>query len=363
MEKKLLKEINEIRSMMGLSLLTETIVDDIGKLFLNVLKKGETETIIIKGFVQPRTVKEIFETLIKGFDTLPAKEQKAVIKFMGTKEGKVFLTAYEAALAAYKKSPNFDKATFISYNKQAKLIKDELAKVTATVGSKSTSSASSSSGSISNKSQSTVKSQAEKEYEALIGKKKDFGELWNYLYDTQLKNVNVGSAERAKIKEMFEKKLSKVTDVSLMEQEIKDEFYKIALENEKNPKKINFNLSKKIGQLVDALPGTSKLTKGTVYVIIAGLFLGIFTFSDVIEKIKSMLSPGDTTKSLIQLIREMWQGGVEGATGELPIKPENPPNNTPNPPNNPPNPPNNPPNKEEKPSEPKQDDYRSDDSY
>jgi hypothetical protein len=129
MEKKLLKEINEIRSIMGLSLITETIVDDIGKLFLNILKKAETDTIIIKGLVQPKTVKEIFETLIKGFDTLPAKEQKAVIKFMGTKEGKAFLTAYEGALAAYKKSPNFDKLTYIAYNRQAKLIKDELVKL------------------------------------------------------------------------------------------------------------------------------------------------------------------------------------------------------------------------------------------
>lgn len=367
MEKKLLKEINEIRSMMGLSLLTETIVDDIGKLFLNVLKKAETETIIIKGFVQPRTVKEIFETMIKGFDTLPAKEQKAVIKFMGTKEGKVFLTAYEAALAAYKKSPKFDKATFISYNKQAKLIKDELVKVTATVGSKSTSSASSSSGSISNKAQSNINSELEKKLELALKQKATFENFW-VVYRQQLKASGVSWLRRPFVKNTLETVYKRSPEsLNKMADDLLGVFQQKLL-SKKLTKAETTTATKLITLMKTVMASIGAAGAVLLLVGVIGLVTGQVTLAEMIEFINSRITPKETAKELVKTVKDVVTGGIEGATETTPIvtppgggeKDSSGDSND-----------NSGSNKkekkssggEEKPSEPKQDDYRSDDSY
>jgi hypothetical protein len=346
MEKKLIQEINEIRSMMGLSLISEQGVvgalDDIAKKMVQVAGKTVDEEIAIG---VGKSVKKIkwgeLASHMRNYKNLTADNKKLVQDFLKSKAGKSWYANYKSEVSKLTNATQKGMHNRIINKMESDMPSLVGGSVSGTQSAAS--SKASSAGSISNKSQSTINSELEKKLELALKQKATFENFW-VVYQQQLKASGVSWLRRPFVKNTLETVYKRSPEsLNKMADDLLGVFQQTLLN--KKLKSANSTAATKLITLMKTVMASIGAAGAVLLLVgLIGLVTGQVTLAEMIEFINDRITPKETAKELVKTVKDVVVGGIEGATETTPVEtPANTqqPNNPPNPPNNTPNPPNN----------------------
>lgn len=386
MEKKLIQEINQIRSMMGLSLINEApgaagVVDDLIKKMLQVAGKSFDEEIAIGVGKSAKKIKwGELASHIRNYKTLTADNKKLVQDFLKSKAGKSWYKNYKSEVS---KITNATQKGM--HNRIINKIESDMPSLVGGSVSGTQSAAAgkaSTAGSITNKLNSTA------DNAAIASGKKGLQDLYSIAkeYKNQFpeafKSKDADAALRNGVKELEGKSFNEARQwIESRLKTIQDNIGKLPPKERKtfsDYAKMIIGYKTHMGDL-DVM-GSVKGVAGRV-VGVAALTGWLYSAYESSVQNPEMSTLGNLTSGAFDQLGQILGGAVQGGKkGFETVKKEvetpapapvvTPPGGDTNPANpaNPANPekpnkPDKPSGGEEKPSEPKQDDYRSDDSY
>jgi hypothetical protein len=317
MEKKLIQEINEIRSMMGLSLISEQgvvgVLDDIAKKMVQVAGKTVDEEIAIG---VGKSVKKIkwgeLASHMRNYKNLTADNKKLVQDFLKSKAGKSWYANYKSEVSKLTNATQKGMHNRI-INKMESDMPGLVGGSVSGTQSAATSKASSA-GSISNKSQSTTKIEMEKKLEQLLKQKADFENFW-VVYKEQLKSAGISWWRRPFVKNTLETAYKRSPEsLNKMADDLLGVFEQTLLK--KKLKSADSTTVTKIMTATKTIIVSVGLASAVAFLVgIIGVATGQVTLAEMIELINTRITPKETAKELVKTVKDVVVGGIEGATG------------------------------------------------